>query len=383
MSKPISSIKRISIFLLAIVIGVVVVYGFSLLGNVTRGPLTNVMEKLGDVVSDIDYKYTLGKRENLRKEKLKWFDAKHKRKNSLINPDVLLVGGSDEITGDSFANVLNLEDSLDTYFPLIHIFAAWGSKPEEQFPVLETKAIIGMGSIPIITWEPWLVDFDAETKELEKHELDFNKTFLAITEGIYDSYIRTWAKEAAKIGTPIYVRFAHEMNDSHRYPWATKTNTPEEFVDGWKHVHNIFQEEKANNVIWVWSPHIAYKGFERYYPGDDYVDVVGTTTLNYGTVVDWSQWWTFKELFGDYYDKLEKINKPIMICELGSLTVGGDRSEWFKDAMYEIINDYPLIRSIVFYHYPRDISVTDYAVSWRIKNDTETVRKIKEFLKKR
>ena len=33
---------------------------------------------------------------------------------------------------------------------------------EEKFPRLQVKAIAGMGPMPVITWEPWLTDFDAE-----------------------------------------------------------------------------------------------------------------------------------------------------------------------------------------------------------------------------
>ena len=79
-------------------------------------------------------------------------------------------------------------------------------------------------------------------------------------------------------GQPLFIRFGHEMNDPYRYSWGPQNNTPEDFIAAWKHMVDYFKAEGVDNVIWVWSPHIAYGLFEEYYPGDDYVDWVGVGT---------------------------------------------------------------------------------------------------------
>ena len=194
-------------------------------------------------------------------------------------------------------NIVNLEDSLRTTFPLIHIYTAWGSKPEEQFPKTQVKAILELGSLPVITWEPWLTDFDSNKyPELRKIEERDKGGLADVAKGVYDFYIKQWADDAKEINQPVFLRMGHEMNDIlYRYPCGPQNNTPKDFVAAWKHVHKIFEQEGANNVLWIWSPDPAYDYFDAYYPGKEYVDYVGAGILNFGTIAVWSKWWSFRK----------------------------------------------------------------------------------------
>ena len=112
----------------------------------------------------------------------------------------------------------------------------------------------------------------------------------ALESFYYDFYIVPWARAAAEYKHPLFLRFAHEMNDPYRYPWGPQNgNRPEDFVAAWKHVHLIFQKMGATNVLWVWSPHISMPWFEFYYPGPEFVDWIGVGVLNYGTIASWSR----------------------------------------------------------------------------------------------
>lgn len=77
---------------------------------------------------------------------------------------------------------------------------------------------------------------------------------------------------------PVAISFGHEMN-GHWYPWGTKDTTAATFVKAWRHIHDLFQEEGATNVVWVWSPNVVNPvpsvKLEPYWPGDAYVDWVG------------------------------------------------------------------------------------------------------------
>jgi hypothetical protein len=64
----------------------------------------------------------------------------------LRNPPEILLGAFDNQNKESFESTINLEDTLKTTFPLIHIYTAWGSKEEQQFPALQVKAILELGS---------------------------------------------------------------------------------------------------------------------------------------------------------------------------------------------------------------------------------------------
>src|SRR5207237_3447208 len=192
-----------------------------------------------------------------------------------------------------------------------------------------------MGSVPMITWEPWVVDFDERIRKNLPHIAEREYGSLgAIARGEYDFYIVPWAKGAAAFGKPLFLRFAHEMNDPYRYPWGPQNNTKEEHIAAWRHVRERFERAGARNVIWTWSPHVAYPYWDTYYPGSQYVDWVATGALNYGSVgQQWSQWWTFHEIFGSKYRRLASFGKPIMVAEFGSLAVGGGRWGWYGEVV--------------------------------------------------
>ena len=375
--------SRLIYTLIAVGVGFSIVYGLTLVGEQSKGPIETVLTKASEKVQTVEEDIILDKREAKRSDNLVWFEKIKNSKQKLLSSKIILFGASDSSSKDSFENILTLEDSLKTTFPLIHIYAAWGGKQDEQFPSQQVDAIYELGSLPVITWEPWVTDFD-ETKmpgigRIEDRE---KGSMTQVAAGKYDSYIKTWAKEAKSKQKPIYVRLGHEMNEPYRYPWGPQNNTPQEFVAGWKHIHDIFTSMGATNVIWIWSPHLAYGYFNDYYPGSDYVDIVGTGVLNYGTATSWSQWWTFKEIFGAHYQELSNFNKPIMIAEFGSLNTGGSRNQWFKDALTDLPNKYPAIKSILYFHYSGDKTTTDRAVNWQIKKDPSLTKTIRNEIEK-
>ena len=376
-----NSLYRITFISLAILLGIAIVYLLSIAGNKSKGPIENMLSNAEKSVQNIENSLLIENRVSARKQKLSWL--KNYDKNKLLNPDKILFGASDNSKKESFETIVNLEDSLETTFPIIHIYNAWGSKEEEKFPTLSVKTIINMGSIPMITWEPWLGDFDDKEylgiPPIEKRDRECLK---AIAKGTYDKYIKFWAQDAKEVGSPIFIRLAHEMNDPYRYPWGPQNNKPEDFIAAWKHIHDIFKQVGADNIIWVWSPHPSYKYFEAFYPGDEYVDYVGLGVLNFGTAASWSKWWTFEELFGKDYDNLAKFKKPIMIAEFGSLNVGGDRAKWFADALNDLPKKYPQIKAILFFHYPADKTLTDKKISWYFIEDKDVLDSIKNSISK-
>ncbi len=375
-------LKRIFITIAALTIGFLIVMGLSFLGNKSKGPLENIFARTGQMVQRVEERTILSQRENKRADKLKWFSPYQKDISELLNPSRVLFGASDYHSVESYESILNLEDSLQTTFSLIHIYTPWGSLPEHQFPELQVKTILRLGSTPVITWEPWLSAFDEkEFPGIPKVEERDKGCLKEISRGVYDKYINRWAIAAKGIGEPIFIRVGHEMNDPYRYPWGPQNNTPEDFVAAWRHIHYLFLKNGVSNVLWVWSPHQSYGLFKEYYPGDEYVDYIGAGALNYGTVATWSQWWSFDELFGNYYEDLSAFNKPMMITEFGSLAVGGNRVEWFDDALEQIEKKYSMIRSLVFYHISSDKTVTDKSLNWYIIDDKEALLTIRDRIK--
>jgi beta-mannanase len=383
MSSFKKTFKRLFNVIIALSAGYLIVYGFAAISKRSKGPLGGFLENVSDMVQDIEHDAILGKRETLRENRLSWFTEERKNKNALLKSKFVLFGASDDSKGESYENIINLEDSLALTFPIIHIYKAWGENPEYKFPKNEVDAINRIGSVPMITWEPWLAKFSQENfpniQDLERRD---KNGLTSVANGDYDTFLKEWAWEAQKVDYPIYLRLGHEMNDPYRYPWGPQNNDPSEYVAAYKHVRDVFEKVGAKNIIWVWSPHLSYGKFKEYYPGFYYVDVVASGALNYGTSTSWSDWWTFEQIFGNYYKDLAIFNKPIMIAEFGSLKPGGNRAEWFGNAFENFHENYPLVTSIIFFHYSSDPSTTYKDVSWYFRDDEEVTTEIKKQLKK-
>jgi mannan endo-1,4-beta-mannosidase len=242
-------------------------------------------------------------------------------------------------------------------------YQGWGvTDGKQNFQTTWMDIIRKHGSIPLITWEPW--------KPLS-YPQGVNQpayTLRNIINGHFDSYIIKWARASKAWGYPYFLRFAPEMNGSWS-PWSEQVNGNKqgEFVQAWKHIHDIFTAIGARNVTWVWTPNVESYGTStlvEYYPGVRYVDWVGMDGFNWGTSFG-DQWQTFSQIFQrTYLDLLAITDKPVMIAETGSTEQGGNKAAWITDAYsVQIPRYFPKIKAIFWFN---DISQRD----WRIESSS-------------
>lgn len=244
------------------------------------------------------------------------------------------------ITSDRLEKV---EQETGVAADLIVFFMAWpehGHQPA-VFPLETLNAIHDYGAIPCLTWEPMYFKDGAE------HAISAR----AILSGKYDAYIASFARHTAQWNKPLIIRFAHEMNLS-RYHWGGTAaeygpDSPGLYKQMFRYVVKRFRENGANNVLWAFCPnaesvpHEAWNTIEAYYPGCDFVDVLGIDGYNWGTTQNiekhgWnSRWQTFGEIFGSAYAALRAMNrnKHLLIFETASVNVGGSQSQWLEDAL--------------------------------------------------
>lgn len=351
------------------------------LSSASEGPLGAMLERLSAAVEAIEHSVRVRLSGAGRTRQLTWFEPYRSDGDRLRHPSDVLLGAYDSRLPGTAEGVVQLERTLDTTFPLMQAYIAWGDKPEHAFPLRSLTMMWTLGSVAVVTWEPWLAVFDNVRHPLLPLRDERDRGGLgAVARGDYDFYVDAWAAEAVRFGRPFFLRFAHEMNDPYRYPWGPQHNTKEEFIAAWRHVVERFRTAGAHNVIWVWSPHVAYEWWELYYPGDEYVDWVGTGVLNYGPIAQWSRWWTFEEIFGTKYRKLAGIGKPVMIAELGSLRVGGDRAAWYRDALVDLPSRHPAVKAILFFNASDDQTVTLQKVEWSFRQDPEVAAGIRDAL---
>lgn len=350
-----------------IALGILFQLGFGSVFADVWAPVNERLTRLAQWVSNAEGDAVRSVRKGSRSDYLDPMKAMLNSMTALRNPPMMLFGVYDGGFPNTFAGMEQLEDRVSYHFPIISFYSSWGDKPDQQFPTRMVESIHRMGSVPLITWEPWVVDFDERLRPnlppLAEREY---ASLRSVARGDYDFYIVPWAKAAAAYKKPLFIRFAHEMNDPYRYPWGPQNgNRPDDFVAAWKHVHFIFQKFSATNVLWVWSPHISMPWFEYYFPGPEFVDWIGVGVLNYGTIASWSRWWSFHQILEKAYPILLKLNKPIMISEFGTVGQGGDVYQWYSQAFYHMDHTYSRgVRAVIFFNQARDATLTGYELNW-------------------
>jgi hypothetical protein len=371
--------SRVTLTLFALAAAFSTVPMLTSLSTRTEGPLSATLDSLGSGLDSLEYAVRERFTSPGRSRSLDWFTRSREEPARLRHPDAFLLGAYEPEGASVLDGITALERRLGTTFPLVQFYTAWGDQPEHQFPLRTATSIWNAGSVPVITWEPWLAVFDgARHPHLPLQSDRARGGMAAVARGDYDFYVGPWAAAAAAFGRPLFLRFAHEMNDPYRYSWGPQHNTKEEYIAAWRHVVNLFRAAGAHNVVWVWSPHVAYEYWDLYYPGDEYVDWAATGVLNYGPIAQWSRWWTFEEIFGRKYPRMAEFGKPIMIAEFGSLAVGGDRAGWYRDALLSLSRDYPQVRALLLFHSGSDQTVTYQAVDWRVTSEPATLSAVSD-----
>jgi hypothetical protein len=173
---------------------------------------------------------------------------------------------------------------------------------------------------------------------------------------------------------------APEMNGAW-VPWAVGNcgNTASDFVGFWKYVVDKFRREKAP-VVWIWSPNVRHWGetttFASVYPGDDYVDFLGIEGYNWGSSQSWSVWQSFKEVFLTSYNDLIGLSKKnIIITEMASTEIGGNKAQWILDMFTDLKSTFPQISAITWFNMNKE---TD----WRINSSIASENAFKEGVRK-
>ncbi len=226
----------------------------------------------------------------------------------------------------------------------VSTFVAW----DEPFPndghVLDRDA----GRTPLIAW-------------------DGRRDLTAISSGRWDPLLKERARQCREFGAPIYLRWAAEFNGE----WNPCHGRPREFAAAWRHLVRTFRSAGATNVRWVWCP-FAIQGTRRaaeellaYYPGDRHVDWVGMDGYNWGTARSWSRWQSFREIFAPLYANYVG-RKPLMICEVASAELGGDKAAWIREMGNELAGRFANVRAVAWFHANKE---TD----WRVNSSTASL----------
>jgi hypothetical protein len=198
-------------------------------------------------------------------------------------------------------------------------FSIGGPKGKHLYPDPDKITwIMEKGYIPMVTLEHQHIKVRRNEKQ---------PNLYSIVEGHFDFLFREWANRLKMVKGPILLRILHEFNGDW-YPWciSQNDNNPELYVKAYRHVKDIFDQQGATNIKFVWCPNstsfpqASWNYIMLAYPGDNYVDYVGLDVYNGAGKVQLPVWTSFrKEAAANYFLLRDRIpEKPVFICEVSS-----------------------------------------------------------------
>ena len=253
---------------------------------------------------------------------------------------------------DGMQNLASFQSMLGKDLAIVLSYVHW----QNPFPTTDANIVYNNGSVPLITWEPWI------TNEIG--------TLEAISSGSYESYVTNFLQDAKDWGGPVLLRFAHEMNGNW-YPWdgahnGANASSAQKYKDAFIYIYNVRQALQADNVYLVWTPNStnmpneAWNSASAYYPGDQYVDWVGMDGYNWGN----ANWQSFDAIFSSIYQELIALtSKPLLIGEFASDELGGSKAAWITDALSKIESNYPRIKAFCWFNINKERD-------WRVNSST-------------
>jgi hypothetical protein len=246
------------------------------------------------------------------------------------------------------------------------------------FPTGEVELLWREGYVPQLGLVNWPVqDYGAPQPALPG---PFPNS--AIAAGAQDDALRRYADAARNTDIPIEFVYDQEMQAAH--PWGgrfdgggatsfgdpTWPDGPEHYRDAYRHIIDIFRQERATNVTFIFQTNTIDGGYQPgsywepweqmnyYYPGDDYIDWIGLSAyseplFNTGA----PQTFEHKLLGGaDYQGSYAEITsltaKPLMINEMGLYHMPSEdsKAQWVEDASTVMQSgEFPRIKGLIWW----------------------------------
>lgn len=243
------------------------------------------------------------------------------------------------------------------------LFLPWEDVDLESLRVADSYAL-QRGRKLLITVEPWSWN--------EDWRLSSDQLRMKVLNGDYDANVQAISAVVKTLKSPVIIRWGQEMEDkSGRFSWSDWP--PEDYVAAYKRVIDLFRKDMPDVKV-MWSPK-GLDGLEKYYPGDDYVDLVGLSVFGLQPYDKraYGEERTFQEALQPGYDRVKRYRKPIVVAELGYEGDPKYMKPWIetvtkKDAKF------PGLEEVVYFN-DRDVIAWPYNLgrpNWRVKQDAKT-----------
>lgn len=219
-----------------------------------------------------------------------------------------------------------------------HLFLPWEDVLLQSLYDADAYAAERNRSV-LATVEPWTWTRD---------ERNSPETLIeGIQSGAYDDNMTTICSIFGEFRSPVTVRWAHEMEDlSGQFIWAGWE--PDTYIAAFRRMVDVCRSV-APDLDFMWSP-LGLEGFEAYFPGEDYVDVVGLSVFG---LQPWEKEIigherTFREILDPRYERALAFGLPIVVAELGFVGDSDYVAKWVDDVRQDVEGLTELVAVIYF-----------------------------------
>ncbi len=126
---------------------------------------------------------------------------------------------------------------------------------------------------------------------------------------------------------PIIFRPYHEMNGSWFW-WGADHVSPQQYKQLWIETQELIKNNDVHSLLYAYSPNTmdSIADFEKFYPGDQYVDILGVDIYNHsGNEIYITQLQNNLDILRQ---KAAVSNKPYALTESGNNNLGEDKNWW-------------------------------------------------------
>lgn len=218
------------------------------------------------------------------------------------------------------SSVGRLEHRLGRRIAVDHEYYRWNA----AIPTPRQGWDRSTGHIPFINWTALRTDDGATTWD-------------SIADGKQDRWIRARANAFRRFKAPVYLTFNHEPeNDTSRF------GTPRAFASAFRHIVRVFRQQHVRNVAFVWTMMSwTFDPSNRgtlmdYYPGDAFVDLIGSDGFNWHGVRAGDPWRSFADIFRATNAFAHQRHKPWIAAEYAAVedpAVSGRKARWIRGVL--------------------------------------------------
>jgi mannan endo-1,4-beta-mannosidase len=220
----------------------------------------------------------------------------------------------------------------------------------------------------LVSWEPWApVPSSLGVAAQSRQQRGYRN--IDVARGAQDRYITRFAHSLARFPGTVYLRYAHEMN-GYWYPWA---HDPAAYRWAWRRMVRLVRAAGARNVRFVWSVNANLyerarawrRELRRYWPGRRFVDLVGTTMIDFGG----TKHYTVPRFAPRLRELHREYRLPVVLAETNTEAAGAAR--WLR-TLRGMLTGMPWVRGVFWSQLPSRGSVQQWGtgvLDWDVRAD--------------